>query len=161
MIYGEDFNTGFRFYFLVSDILIQPDGTTYAAVQARVYVRPPGASDWTDLGVNFGAINQFALGPGTPPAIYLALGRYVPGNPILANGAFERFDAVGRSYHVFSFMNVWSVAADPFGGDVVVLTATDAFEWTPGERPDAWSEPIEYFGNFSNVLPLSAYFDPA
>jgi len=159
MPYGENPLTGFRFYFLVSDIFIQPDGTAYAAAQFSIFVLSPGSSTWTDVGVGIGAINQFALGSGEPPAIYLALGRNVPGDPILAFGAFERFDAEGRSRHVFSFLNVRSLATNPLAGGAVVFTANDAFEWTPGERPDAWSEPIDYFGNFSNVLPVSAYFD--
>jgi photosystem II stability/assembly factor-like uncharacterized protein len=105
-------------------------------------------------------INQIALGPGAPPAISMAMGRYVPGyGGALASGVFERFDATGWHSHVFSFANVWSVAADPSAAGMVVLTANDAFEWTPGERPDAWSKPIEYFANYSSILPLSAYFD--
>jgi photosystem II stability/assembly factor-like uncharacterized protein len=159
MVYFENPYTGLRFYYMVSDILIQPDGTAYAAAQFSLLVLSPGSSTWTGVGVGIGAINQFALGSGEPPAIYLALGRNVPGDPILANGAFERLDAEGRSYHVFSFMNVRSLATNPFAGGAVVFTANDGFEWTPGERPDAWSEPIDYFGNFSNVLPVSAYFD--
>lgn len=166
----EDPFTTVRFYYAVSDILIQPDGTAYAAAQYRVFVRNPGASSWTggvDFGaldhsvINLGTINQLAFGSGSPPALYLALGRNVPGSGgPLAYGAFERFDAMGPSDHVFSFASVWSVATDPSAPGAVVLTANGSFEWTPGEGSDGWNGPITYFPNFEFlVLPLSAYFD--
>jgi photosystem II stability/assembly factor-like uncharacterized protein len=157
--YSENSFNGFRFYFLVSDILIRPDGTAYAAAQNSVYVRRPGASVWTDLGVDFEA-NQLALGPGTPPVLYLAIGRNIPGQGgPLSFGAFGRFDAAGLTFHGFSFVTVWSIATDPFAPGAVVLTANGAFEWAPGEGADAWSGPVPYFADFSFLLPLSSYFD--